>query len=133
MNEVSRSLRVPFLWCTVTAVVWAEPSPPVGVSPGADQQLALVECLSLGQRYAWVVRAVDAEGTSEWSEPRLFALAAGPNLAEVHETMAMLSAHLAAGGAPAADLEGRQTDRHRSAAWPPSGRSRRLTAVTPRA
>ncbi len=39
---------------------------------------ALDRCLEPGARYAWTIRAVGAEGPSEWSPPALLRVAGGP-------------------------------------------------------
>lgn len=48
---------------------------------------SLEHCLERGVRYAWSIAAVRAGEAQEWSEPRLFAVAAGPSEAELMEAL----------------------------------------------
>lgn len=72
---------------------------------------SMERCLAPGGRYAWLVRADGDAGASDWSEPRLFQVAAGPSPAEVEQAMAVLEAYMAAGGV-ASDVS-RQIDTDR--------------------
>ena len=40
---------------------------------------SMARCLSPGARYAWLVRSHGEDAVSNWSEPRLFQVAAGPS------------------------------------------------------
>ena len=59
---------------------------------------SMARCLAPGQRYAWLVRSHGEEEASDWSEPRLFQVAAAPSAAEVEQALSVLQAYLAAGG-----------------------------------
>lgn len=51
-------------------------------------------CLASGGRYAWLVREIAAEGSSEWSEPMLFEIE-DPSETDVREAVAVLRSYLA--------------------------------------
>ncbi len=54
---------------------------------------AFGQCLVAGGRYAWSIRAVRAEnagGSSEWSEPSLFEVATGPTESEFEAALALV-------------------------------------------
>lgn len=62
---------------------------------------SLGRCLTRGGQYAWAVRAIGGEGTGEWSEPSLFAVAAGPTESEFQEALAIVRRYVAIAGASA--------------------------------
>lgn len=47
-------------------------------------------CLEPSSKYAWTVRALRADGASEWSEPSVFAVGAQPSFAEVEAALETL-------------------------------------------
>jgi hypothetical protein len=53
----------------------------------------LAECLQPGAAYAWAVRSRHGEAWSEWSEPLLFRVPAGPTEADVARALATLRAY----------------------------------------
>lgn len=57
---------------------------------------SLGRCLERGGNYAWAVRAIDGEDKSEWSDPALFAVTAGPTEAEFQEALTIVRRYLAA-------------------------------------
>ena len=59
----------------------------------------LSSCLEYSGRYAWSVRAVDAEVDSPWSEARLFQVSNVPSPAQAAEALALLRRYAEMGGA----------------------------------
>jgi hypothetical protein len=55
---------------------------------------SLESCLEGGGQYAWSIRAVGDEATSEWSVPSLFEVASGPSRAELEEVLAVVRQYL---------------------------------------
>lgn len=49
-------------------------------------------CLARGEKYAWHVRALQAQGPTEWSQPRFFEVSPSPSLEEVEQALATLRA-----------------------------------------
>lgn len=56
---------------------------------------SLERCLERGGRYAWSVRALGADGDSEWSPPSLFEVAPGPSEEELAEALRVVREYLA--------------------------------------
>ncbi len=54
----------------------------------------LERCLAAGERYAWLVRAQIRGGTTAWSEPRLFQVAAGPSEADLMGALEVVRRYL---------------------------------------
>ena len=75
---------------TETQVVLRKNIPGGGLSwtPSMDR------CLEAGREYAWVVRGRNREGSTDWSRPRLFEVAAGPSEGEFEEALAVVRAYL---------------------------------------
>jgi hypothetical protein len=106
-----------------------EPGPPV-----LEHQLhgavyswtpSLDGCLERGVGYGWSVRAVGLEGATEWSEPALFGVAAGPSQAELEEALLLVRQHLEA------EAVGGERPSAPGARLPPGGPSTgRQSAVT---
>jgi len=61
---------------------------------------SLDRCLERGGRYAWSVRAVNAEGESGWSQPSLFEVASVPTEMEFEEALQVVRRYLAPQGGP---------------------------------
>lgn len=59
---------------------------------------SLERCLTASGRYACSVRAIRREGLSDWSEMRLFRVAAGPSHAEFEEALEVVRRYLDRGG-----------------------------------
>jgi hypothetical protein len=57
-------------------------------TPGLDR------CLERGIEYAWSVRALGANGTSEWSAASIFQVAAGPSKEEFEQALALVERYL---------------------------------------
>lgn len=57
---------------------------------------ALDECLERGARYAWAVRALTADGPSDWSLPGLFEVVRGPGRAELEAALEVVRSYLRA-------------------------------------
>ena len=55
---------------------------------------SLDRCLARGDRYAWAIRAVAADGVTVWSVPRLFQVARGPSEAEFEQALAVVQQYL---------------------------------------
>jgi len=80
---------------------------------------SLVSCLAHDERYAWSVRAVGAEGVSEWSPPLLFEVASRPSDAEFEEAVALVRRYLEQESEPESQpksAERRRTSRAESVA-----------------
>ncbi len=71
---------------------------------------ALPQCLDGGAEYAWLVRAVGRDGSSEWSRPILFQVAPGPSDAELRGALALVERHLARRGSAMLDPEDNLAD-----------------------
>ncbi len=63
-----------------------------GWTPGLDS------CLERGGRYAWSVRAVGRKEASDWSQPSLFQVAAGPSATVFEEALAVVQQYLEEAG-----------------------------------
>ena len=61
---------------------------------------SLGRCLVRGERYAWSVRASGKDTPSDWSQARLFQIAAGPSEAEFEQSLTVVQRYLAAQEAP---------------------------------
>ena len=61
----------------------------------------LERCLERGIEYAWSVRALGAQGTSEWSAANLFQVAAGPSEVEFEQALAVVQRYLSQSGSQA--------------------------------
>lgn len=59
---------------------------------------SLDDCLERGERYAWSVGAIDANGESEWSIPNLFDVAPGSSDEELEQALAIVRRYLTVEG-----------------------------------
>ena len=73
-----------------TQVVMQETIPGGGLSwtPSMNR------CLEEGRLYAWAVRGRNREALTDWSQPSLFEVAAGPSEREFEEALAVVRAYL---------------------------------------
>ncbi len=64
----------------------------VSLPGGAQGWTPTVErCLLAGKRYAWTLRAVSHDGNAgQWSDPRLFEIAAAPSIGQVEQALTVL-------------------------------------------
>jgi len=60
---------------------------------------SLDHCLERGGQYAWSVRARGREGSSDWSPPSLFEVAAGPSQEDFEAALAVMQQYFDAGRA----------------------------------
>jgi hypothetical protein len=71
----------------------------LGWTPSLDR------CLRRGGRYAWSVRAIGGEQTSDWSQPSLFQVASGPSAVEFEEALMVVRQYLASQNERGADAQ----------------------------
>jgi hypothetical protein len=64
-------------------------------------------CPARGERHAWTVRAVTAEGVTEWSEPLFFTVESGPSEDELSWALEILRRHTDGGAGEAAIVSAR--------------------------
>jgi hypothetical protein len=63
----------------------------------------LESCPARGERHAWTVRAVTAEGATAWSEPLFFAVESGPSEDELSWALEILRRHTEGGAGATAE------------------------------
>lgn len=65
--------------------------------PGSAQGWTppIEQCLKRGGSYAWSIRVVGNKESTEWSQPNLFQVAAGPTEEEFHHALAVVQGYLA--------------------------------------
>lgn len=75
---------------------------------------ALDQCLERGGQYAWSVRAVGSNATSNWAPPSLFEVASGPSEAEFEEALTVVRAYIAQRHEPTVEVSDEIEDRSQS-------------------